>query len=152
MKVEVLLLFFVGRLSGLGGEDFCGETTSSILNDHVLVGHVITSLVTRGIFSCVHRCLSLPSCSSFNYQTSVGKDGVCELNGQNGGDEHSNVTGKQGFAFGQIRRKDVRIITIVIDITCNESHLPWVSFHLREFFTRKRCEILFHLSHQEKIT
>ena len=110
MKLEVLLLFFVGRMSGHGAEDFCLETKSSILHDHVLVGHVITSLVTRGFLSCAQRCLSMSPCSSFNYQTSAVRDGICELNNNEDGAVRSKVTPKHGFAFGQIQRKEVRIL------------------------------------------
>lgn len=118
MNVEVFLLFFVPQFCLCDGEDFCREATSSqILHNHALLGHVIKSLLTRGIFSCAHKCLSLTSCSSYNYQTSATQDGICELNAA-GGNEDShwkNVTGKHGFAFAKVRRKQVRIIIIIID-------------------------------------
>lgn len=110
MKVQVQLLFLAGLLSNIGAEDFCQETKSSILHDHVLIGHVISSLATRGILSCAQRCLSLTSCSSFNYQTSAARHGICELNDNQDGDVRSKVALKHGFAFGRIHRKEVRIL------------------------------------------
>lgn len=112
MKIEVILLFLVPRV-GFCDEDFCRETTSSIWYDHSLIGHVIKSLLTRGIFACAHKCLSFPRCSSYNYETSAAQDGVCELNGGSGSD-YPNVTEKHGFAFVQVRKEKVRIMIINI--------------------------------------
>lgn len=109
MKVEVFLLFLVPHFC-LCDEDFCREARSSILPNHVLVGYVIKSLLTRGIFSCAQKCLSFSLCSSCNYQTSAAKDGVCELNGGSG-DNHQSLTEKHGFTFAQVRQEKVRIVT-----------------------------------------
>lgn len=109
MKIaELFPLFLVARFC-LCDEDFCRETTSSILYNHALIGHVIKSLLTRGIFSCAHKCLSLSTCSSYNYQTSATQDGVCELNGGSE-DDHQKLTEKTGFAFAQVRQEEVRLI------------------------------------------
>ena len=115
MKIEVIFLVLVPGVC-FCDEDFCRETTSSIWYDHALIGHVIKSLLTRGIFACAHKCLSLARCSSYNYETSAPQDyGVCELNDGSGSD-YPNITGKHGFAFAQVRKK-IKVRIMVINIT-----------------------------------
>ncbi|XP_058961655.2 uncharacterized protein [Pocillopora verrucosa] len=83
------------------------ESFDSLLYNRVLIGQVIKSLFTRGgILSCAHRCLSLPSCSSYNYQMSESAHGVCELNGGKEGDQE-NLVEKAGYVFAR-RRKPPR--------------------------------------------
>ena len=117
MKIEILFLFLVTGAC-FCDEDFCrGETTSSIWYDRALIGHVIKSLLTRGIFACAHQCLSLSGCSSYNYETSAPQDyGVCELNGESQSDYPTDITGKRGFAFALVR-KTPKVRIMVINIT-----------------------------------
>ena len=80
------------------------ESFDSLLYNRVLIGQVIKSLFTRGgILSCAHRCLSLPSCSSYNYQMSESDYGVCELNGGKEGDQE-NLVEKPGYVFARRRK------------------------------------------------
>ena len=75
------------------------ESFDSLFYNRVLIGQVIKSLFTRGgILSCAHRCLSLPSCSSYNYQMSESDHGVCELNGGKEGDQE-NLVERAGYVF-----------------------------------------------------
>ena len=96
-----------------GDKDVCPEvkeSLGSLLYNRILVGHVIKTLLTRGIFSCAHKCLSLFSCSSYNYETSATQDhGVCELNNASG-DYRQNLTERLGFVFAEIQRKEVSIL------------------------------------------
>jgi len=108
MKIKVYLLFLFPCFS-LCNDDFCRETNSSLLYNRILVGYVIKTLLTRGIFSCAHECLSLSSCSSYNYETTAVQDGVCEINGSPGADEQQNLAEKYGFAFAKIQRGQVRV-------------------------------------------
>ncbi|CAH3031027.1 unnamed protein product, partial [Pocillopora meandrina] len=72
--------------------------------NRVLIGQVIKSLFTRGgILSCAHRCLSLPSCSSYNYQMSESDYGNCELNGGKEGDQE-NLVERAGYVFARQRK------------------------------------------------
>lgn len=119
MKIKIFLLLFLPCFC-LCNEDFCRVSKSFLLYNHVLVGHVIKTLLTRGIFSCAHKCLSLSSCSSYNYETSAMRYGVCELNGASAGGKQQNLTEKYGFAFAQIQRKQVRGFAIMITITLSQ--------------------------------
>ena len=116
MKIEVLFLFLVPGAYYCKA-DFCRETTSSIWYDHALIGHVIKSLLTRGIFACAHKCLSLSGCTSYNYETSAPQGyGVCELNGRGSRSDNPHITRKHGFAFAQVR-KTIKVRIMVINIT-----------------------------------
>lgn len=87
------------------------ESFDSPLNNRVLIGQVIKSLFTRGgILSCAHRCLSLPLCSSYNYQTSEATDygRVCELNGGNE-DDRQNLVERAGYVFARKRRNTEKV-------------------------------------------
>ncbi|XP_022804701.1 uncharacterized protein LOC111341920 [Stylophora pistillata] len=114
-----IILFFLFSYYCYGDEACCGrfmESFDSLLYNRVLIGRVIKSLFTRrGIFSCAYRCLSLPSCSSYNYQTLESDYGVCELNGKEGGQE--TLKERAGFVFARRRKtprscKEARELTI----------------------------------------
>lgn len=116
MKIKVLFLFLVPG-AYLCDPDFCREATSSTWYDHTLIGHAIKSLLTRGIFACAHKCLSLPGCTSYNYETSGLQDyGVCELNGSGSKSDYTNITRKHGFGFAQVR-KTIKVRIMVINKT-----------------------------------
>ena len=116
MKIKVLFLFLVPG-AYLCDADFCREATSSTWYDHALIGHVIKSLLTRGIFACAHKCLSLPDCTSYNYETSAPQDhGVCELNSAGSRSDYPNITRKHGFAFAQVP-KTIKVRIMVINTT-----------------------------------
>ena len=80
------------------------ESFDSLFYNRVLIGQVIKSLFTRGgILSCAHRCLSLPSCSSYNYQMSESDYSNCELNGGKEGDQE-NLVERAGYVFARQRK------------------------------------------------
>lgn len=115
MKIDVLFLILVSG-AYLCNADFCREATSSTWYDHALIGQVIKSLLTRGIFACAHKCLSLSGCTSYNYETAAPQDyGVCELNGGSISD-YPNISRKRGFAFAQVR-KTIKVRDNVINKT-----------------------------------
>ena len=102
-----LLLFLLCTYYSTGEDDFCSDSTESFgtpFQNCALVGYIIKSLLTRGILSCNHKCLSLSSCSSYNYQASATQGGICELNGGNGY-IHQNLAKRHGFVFVLVRRK-----------------------------------------------
>ncbi|XP_020605878.1 uncharacterized protein LOC110044658 [Orbicella faveolata] len=102
-----LLFFLLFTYNSIGKQDFCSDSTESFgtpFQNRALVGYIIKSLVTRGILSCNHKCLSLSSCSSYNYQASATQGGVCELNGGKR-NIHQNLVKRHGFVFVLVRRK-----------------------------------------------
>lgn len=104
---NTLLFFLLFTYNSIGEQDFCSDSTESFgtpFQNRALVGYIIKSLVTRGILSCNHKCLSLSSCSSYNYQASATQGGVCELNGGKG-NIHQNLVKRHGFVFVLVRRK-----------------------------------------------
>lgn len=104
---NTLLLFLLFTYNSSGEQDSCSDSTESFgtpFQNRALVGYVIKSSLTRGILSCSHKCLSLSSCSSYNYQASATQGGVCELNGGNG-NIHQNLVKRHGFVFVLVRRK-----------------------------------------------
>ena len=107
LSKSTVLLYFLFSYYGYGDEFYCGrfrESFDSLLYNRVLIGQVIKSLFTRGgILSCAHRCLSLPSCSSYNYQMSESDYGVCELNGGKEGVQE-NLVEKVGYVFARLRK------------------------------------------------
>ena len=107
LSKSTILLYFLFSYYGYGDEFYCGrfrESFDSLLYNRVLIGQVIKSLFTRGgILSCAHRCLSLPSCSSYNYQMSESDYGVCELNGGKEGVQE-NLVEKVGYVFARLRK------------------------------------------------
>ena len=105
---NTLLVFLLFTYNSTGEQDSCSDSTDSFgapFQNRALVGYVIKSLSTRGILSCNHKCLSLSSCSSYNYQASATQGGVCELNGGNGADILKNLAERHGFVFVFVRRK-----------------------------------------------
>jgi len=61
LSKNTLLFFLLFTYYCIGEQDFCPESTESFrtpLQNGALVGYVIKSLLTRGIFSCAHKCLS----------------------------------------------------------------------------------------------
>ena len=107
LSKSAVLLYFLFSYYGYGDEFYRGrfrESFDSLLYNRVLIGQVIKSLFTRGgILSCAHRCLSLPSCSSYNYQMSESDYGICELNGGKEGDQE-NLVEKAGYVFARQRK------------------------------------------------
>lgn len=104
---NTLLLFLLFTYNSSAEQDICSDSTESFgtpFKNRALVGYVIKSSLTRGILSCSHKCLSLSSCSSYNYQASATQGGVCELNGGNG-NIHQNLVKRHGFVFVLVRRK-----------------------------------------------
>ena len=107
LSKHTLLFFLLFAYSAIGEQDFCPDFTESFgtpLQNRALVGYVIKSSLTRGVFSCNHKCLSLSSCSSYNYRASAAQGGLCELNGENG-NIHQNLVKRNGFVFIPVQRK-----------------------------------------------
>ena len=103
-KFFFLVQFLIAHFSRT---EFCYESQGSIHdNNRALVGHTYKSLLTRGIFSCGHKCLADPMCTSYNYQTSAIKDGVCQLN-ENSVEEKETFEERRGFVFVRMMRKTV---------------------------------------------
>ena len=104
---NTLLLFLLFTYNSTGEQDICSNSAESFgtpFENRALVGYIIKSLLTRGILSCNHKCLSLSACSSYNYQASATQGGVCELNGGNGNIQQ-NLVKRDGFVFVLLRRK-----------------------------------------------
>jgi len=79
------------------------EAQGLIKYDRVLVGHVIATFKTQGFFSCGHKCLTYPSCKSYNYYTTAGSNGICEINSNEGNlEDHFDI--QPGSLFGQMRK------------------------------------------------
>lgn len=140
LSKNTLLFFLLFTYYCIGEQDFCPESTESFgtpLQNGALVGYVIKLLLTRGIFSCAHKCLSLTSCSSYNYQTSAAQHGVCELNGGNG-NIHQNLVKRHGFAFVLVRRKIKVTIGFSILKLRNFLYLLWFLAYFKNCLHRPR--------------
>ena len=63
----------------------------------------------RSMLDCSHFCLKNSKCSSFNYQVSSGRSGLCELSRQgiSSEEERDTLTEIPGFVFVQIARNDL---------------------------------------------
>ena len=106
------LLFFVQFLLPYFSQtEFCLESQGPILYNQVLIGHSYKSIFTRGILNCGQRCLADTRCTSYNYQTSAIKDGVCELI-ENHCERKELFQEKRGFAFVRTRRKTLGTVMI----------------------------------------
>ena len=131
LSKDTLLFFLLFTYNSTGEQDFCSDFNESFgtpLENRTLVGYVIKSLLTRGIFSCNHQCLSLSSCSSYNYyQASTTRGGLCELNGANG-NIHQHLVKRHGFVFVLVRRKIkvTKFFLYFLDLACfkNCLHCP----------------------------
>lgn len=122
LSKDTLLFFLLFTYNSTGEQDFCSDFNESFgtpLENRTLVGYVIKSLLTRGIFSCNHQCLSLSSCSSYNYQASTTRGGLCELNGANG-NIHQHLVKRHGFVFVLVRRKIkvTKFFLYFLDLAC----------------------------------
>jgi len=107
------LLFFVQFiLPYFSQTEFCHESQGSILYNQVLIGHAYKSFLTHGILNCGQRCLADTKCTSYNYQTSAIKYGVCELN-EKRMERKELFEEKRGFAFVRMRRKTVGTVLIL---------------------------------------
>ena len=108
MRSKITHLFFLLlTYYAIGEDDFCSDSSESYgtpFQNRALFGYSIKSLSTQGILSCNHKCLALPSCSSFNYQASAVQGGICELNGGIGY-SYQNLVKRLGFVFVRVRRK-----------------------------------------------
>lgn len=109
-KLFFLVQFLFPRFSRT---EFCYESQGLILDNTILIGHRYKSLLTRGILSCGHKCLADPMCSSYNYQTSAIKDGVCELN-ENNLEGKKRFEKRRGFVFVRMKRKKVGSLLVLI--------------------------------------
>lgn len=122
LSIDTLLFFLLFTYNSTGEQDFCSDFNESLgtpLENRALVGYVIKSLLTRGIFSCNHQCLSLSSCASYNYQASTTRGGLCELNGANG-NIHQHLVKRRGFVFVLMRRKIkvTKFFLYFLDLAC----------------------------------
>ena len=108
MKARRLALYSLVQffLPYFSQTEFCHESQGSILYNQVLIGHAYKYLLTRGILNCGQRCLADTQCTSYNYQTSAIKDGVCELN-EKRIDTRELFEEKRGFVFVRMRRRTV---------------------------------------------
>ncbi|XP_022810314.1 uncharacterized protein LOC111347327 [Stylophora pistillata] len=76
-------------------------------NNRVLVGYAFKQFIARDWLNCIHACHDEPGCISYNYETSKGANGLCELNDcgvekLNYGDWLLIYT--LGFVYQQIRK------------------------------------------------
>ncbi|KAL9978732.1 hypothetical protein ACROYT_G016287 [Oculina patagonica] len=101
IKIFFLVQFLFPHFSRT---EFCFESQGLMIHNKILIGHTYKSLSTRGIFGCGHKCLADPKCTSYNYQTSAIKDGVCELN-ENRIEGKEHFEERSGFVFVRMRRK-----------------------------------------------
>ncbi|KAJ7351049.1 hypothetical protein OS493_037112 [Desmophyllum pertusum] len=77
------------------GRHFIGGISTKF--DHILIGHKLKSLQTRGMIECAQKCLSIyPQCGSINYHITKHR---CELN--EWGTEQSiiKLVYRKGFVF-----------------------------------------------------
>ena len=114
MKATPYKFFLLAQflLPYLSRTEFCYESQGSILYNQVLIGHSYKSFLTRGILNCGQKCLADTWCTSYNYQTSAIKDGVCELN-ENRIEGKELFEEKRGFAFVRMRRKTVGSVLVL---------------------------------------
>ena len=83
--------------------------------NHVLVDHVFQQLFGRDWFNCIQACHDEPRCISYNYQRSVGANGLCELNDygvEDLCDRSKSLIYSLGFVFQQIRQSEVSTVSI----------------------------------------
>lgn len=61
------------------------------------------------LLQCAHLCLKYPKCSSFNYQDSEARNGLCELSEESiaSNEERTKLNRMPDFVFVQIMRKDL---------------------------------------------
>lgn len=75
-KSLFMILSFVPYIQSFYSNDDFRSSYLTLLEDHVLLGHVIELHHARGITSCAQDCLSKPDCRSFNFGTASN---LCEL-------------------------------------------------------------------------
>ena len=85
----------------LGKEDFFREVQGSVVHDKVLIGHIIATFKTHGFLSCIHKCLTYPSCKSYNYRTLSEEYGICDINSDQGNVEE-HFRNQPGSLFGRM--------------------------------------------------
>ena len=88
------------------------EGQGSLMYDRVLVGYVIASFKTQGYISCAHKCLSHPSCKSYNFHRTAKEHGFCEINSDEGNLEE-NFISQPGSLFGRLIRQEVSEIYLI---------------------------------------
>ena len=125
--VQFFLPYYLGRT------EFCHESQGSILYNQVLIGHAYRYFLTRGILSCGQRCLADTQCTSYNYQTSAIKDGVCELN-EKRIETKELFEEKRGFVFVRMRRRTVGTVLIL------PNHLISIFKCMSRIDTTRSCE------------
>lgn len=115
MEATLIKLFFLVQFlfPHFSRTEFCYESQGLMIHNTILIGHTYKSLLTRGILGCGHKCLADPKCTSYNYQTSATKDGVCELN-ENSIEGGELVEERPGFVFVRMRRKTVGTLLILL--------------------------------------
>ena len=99
----VFTLFFCRCL---GSDQLYREAQGSVTYDRALVGFVIARFETRGFLSCAHKCLSHPSCKSYNFHGTAKERGFCEINSDQG-DLEGNFISQPGNLFGRLKRQEV---------------------------------------------
>ena len=84
-------------------------------NDYVLVDHVFRQFYARDWFNCIQACHDEPRCISYNYQTSAGTSGLCELNecgAEDLCDRKKSLIYSLGFVFQKIRQNEASNVSI----------------------------------------
>lgn len=94
--VCLLVLLSLNCVQSLYKSDDIRSSYLSVSEDYVLVGHVTTVLLTRGITPCAQKCLSMPGCLSFNF---AKVSNVCELNNSSS-QSTENLAIRPGFVHG----------------------------------------------------
>ena len=79
-------------------------------NNRVLVGYAFKQFIARDWLNCIHACHDEPGCISYNYETSKGANGFCELNDcgvEKFSHENRLLIYSLGFVYQQIRKGKV---------------------------------------------
>ena len=94
--VCLLVLLSLYCAQSLYKSDDIRSSYLSVSQDYVLVGHVTTVMLTKGITFCAQKCLSMPGCLSFNF---AKVSNVCELNNSSS-QSIENLAIRPGFVHG----------------------------------------------------
>ena len=94
----LLISVFLHHTQSFFKSDDYRSSYLSVLEDHVLMGHVTTILTDQEITSCAQKCLSAKGCLSFNFGKTFN---VCELNNSSSQSLNlDNLALRPGFFYG----------------------------------------------------
>lgn len=113
-KIVQSALFTLLYVQCLGIDQLYREAQGPVMYDRALVGFVIASFKTQGYLSCAHKCLSHPSCKSYNFHLTAKERGFCEINSDEGALEENFIT-QPGSLFGRLTRQKVSEIYLICE-------------------------------------